>query len=265
MRKIVFIFLLFLLSAYSFASNNTTYGPTTSSDQLWQIAIFVRPNAAVSIAKTMQALQKKNPDAFIGNKLKAGVILQVPLLAEIQAIGPQKQRSLDSRLRENDSIKMLLLKFDQQYQDRIADIEQHNLSVQKQLIALTQQIGVLHDQINKLKEPSKNELFYVKLRDSFGGYGLYVITGIVVILLLLLLLVCACAKTKKSEVETNEDTESEYDFMGSSEGIPAKLDLARAYIDMDDKESARKILTEVSKKGDKKQQQEAQELLARIK
>ena len=250
MRKILIISLLFLLPICSLAS--TTYGPTTAADQLWQIAIFVRPNASVSIAQTMEALQKKNPHAFVDNKLKPGVILQVPTLAEIQSIIPQQI----IKKKNDKQIKILLLKFDQQYQDRIADLDQHTLALQNQ-------INNLQNEINKLKQPSQAELFYVNLQDSFGGYGLYVLGTIVAIILLLFIWwICPCRKPKENK---EEDTESEYDFMGSNEGIPAKLDLARAYIDMDDKKSARKVLAEVTKKGNKEQQQAAQELLARIK
>jgi pilus assembly protein FimV len=52
--------------------------------------------------------------------------------------------------------------------------------------------------------------------------------------------------------------------MGSQESIPAKLDLARAYIDMDDKDAARNALNEVVAKGTMEQQKEAQGLLDQL-
>jgi len=61
-----------------------------------------------------------------------------------------------------------------------------------------------------------------------------------------------------------DDGEGEYDFMNTDEALPAKLDLARAYIQMEDIASARSILQDVLEHGDEVQQQEAQSLLAQI-
>jgi len=46
--------------------------------------------------------------------------------------------------------------------------------------------------------------------------------------------------------------------------VETKLDLARAYVDMDDKESARRLLEEIVAEGSSRQQQEATALLARL-
>ncbi len=45
--------------------------------------------------------------------------------------------------------------------------------------------------------------------------------------------------------DEEDDLSDEYDFMSSAESIPARLDLARAYMDMDDLESARDVLEKV--------------------
>ena len=65
-------------------------------------------------------------------------------------------------------------------------------------------------------------------------------------------------------IATDEDDASEYDYMGSDEAIPAKLDLARAYMDMGEGNTAQVILEEVLKKGNNDQQAEAFGLLAKI-
>lgn len=52
-----------------------------NGDSLWTIARRVRPDASVSIRQAMLAIQEANPAAFPGgniNKLRAGVVLQVP-------------------------------------------------------------------------------------------------------------------------------------------------------------------------------------------
>ncbi|GEM_PF-4939061 len=61
-----------------------------------------------------------------------------------------------------------------------------------------------------------------------------------------------------------DDTRGEYDFMGSTEGIPAKLDLARAYIAMEDYNAARETLNEILEEGNEEHQQEARSLLNKI-
>ena len=74
-----------------------TYGPTTSADTLWDIALKVRPNRSVSPQQVMLAIQDENPNAFIGdniNKLKAGQVLRLPSLEEM------KQRSSAAAINE---------------------------------------------------------------------------------------------------------------------------------------------------------------------
>jgi FimV-like protein len=68
------------------------------------------------------------------------------------------------------------------------------------------------------------------------------------------------ANTYISE-EIIENPNDEYDFMGSEEGIPAKMNLARAYFDMGLPEKARKVLTEIAARGDSNQKEEARNML----
>jgi len=60
-----------------------------SNDTLWEIAEGVRPDSSVSIHQTMLALQRENPEAFIGsniNLLRAGQILRIPEREEISSM-----------------------------------------------------------------------------------------------------------------------------------------------------------------------------------
>ena len=63
---------------------------------------------------------------------------------------------------------------------------------------------------------------------------------------------------------TVREDQEEYDYIGSPEGIAAKIDLARAYRDMQDYQAARKVLAEVVRHGDAGQVEAAQELLNRL-
>lgn len=63
------------------------------------------------------------------------------------------------------------------------------------------------------------------------------------------------------EAEFDED---EFDFLSGSDEASTKLDLARAYIEMDDKEGARDILEEVAAEGNESQKTQAQALLGQL-
>ncbi len=63
------------------------------------------------------------------------------------------------------------------------------------------------------------------------------------------------------EETTVADQDEELNFLNTGDELGTKLDLARAYIDMDDAEGARDILQEVLKGGDSQQVTEAQKLI----
>lgn len=63
-----------------------TYGPVTSGEGLWAIALKVRPDPAITREQMMQALFQANPQAFGKTGipgLKAGVVLRIPSWREI--------------------------------------------------------------------------------------------------------------------------------------------------------------------------------------
>lgn len=69
------------------------YGPTSSSDTLWKIASRHRPATHVTTQQTMLAIRDLNPDAFIDgniNKLKAGHVLRLPDLEDVQRRTPEQ-------------------------------------------------------------------------------------------------------------------------------------------------------------------------------
>lgn len=62
----------------------------------------------------------------------------------------------------------------------------------------------------------------------------------------------------------DEDLAAEYDFMSTEEAIPARLDLARGYIEMGNYPAAREAIIPVLAKGDPQQKEEAKQLLKNI-
>ena len=61
-----------------------------------------------------------------------------------------------------------------------------------------------------------------------------------------------------------DDEDGQLVYASESNPAEAKLDLARAYLDMGDDEGARPVLEEVISEGDLQQQAQARELLLRI-
>jgi pilus assembly protein FimV len=67
------------------------------------------------------------------------------------------------------------------------------------------------------------------------------------------------------EVDPDADEDDEdLDFLSDTDETATKLDLARAYIDMDDQEGAREIIREIIAEGSDQQRAEAEGLLARL-
>ena len=60
------------------------------------------------------------------------------------------------------------------------------------------------------------------------------------------------------------DEDDEFDFLSGTDESATKLDLARAYIDMGDKDSASSALGEIVKSGNAEQKTEAETLLRKI-
>lgn len=95
----------------------------------------------------------------------------------------------------------------------------------------------------------------------------YVEIGLALSIALLLFgLVIESRATRPTYAYNQEETlydieEDEYNYMGSEEGIPAKLNLARAYCDMGLPDKARKVLTEITARGDAQQREQARDML----
>lgn len=66
--------------------NSNRYGPTDTSDTLWNIAIKTRPEKSLSVNQMMVAILEANPDAFLRrniNGLKTGYTLDIPSIDTI--------------------------------------------------------------------------------------------------------------------------------------------------------------------------------------
>lgn len=208
---------------------------------------------------------------------------------------PQVQ-ALETQLAQLDQANRL---FQQQTDQRIDVLNQEHTLLQSKLTQLGQVLAMLNQEVTQLnqqishaqKELASNlspqqqqQAAAANLSSSFTQtlesskttqYVLYAILVLLVIVIMMLIprrggykLQTVTESTGRSAAAANEsdenDTRDEYDFMNSDEAIPAKLDLARAYMAMEDYKSARKVLDQVSKNGSAEQQAEAKTMLSKI-
>lgn len=92
LRKILYgLTFIFLLVASTLCSAYSYYGPTSSNEHLYRIALRVQPSPQVSIQQIMIAILFANPNAFVNNNingLKSGYRLHIPPLEAIERIHP---------------------------------------------------------------------------------------------------------------------------------------------------------------------------------
>lgn len=74
------------------------------------------------------------------------------------------------------------------------------------------------------------------------------------------------AKTPKPAMPeiVREKHDEEYDFMGSQEAVPARFNLAEAYMQMREFQQARRVLEGILEQGDSDQRQKASALLTQL-
>lgn len=155
---------------------------------------------------------------------------------------------------------------------QIQNLTQSNQAVGSAIRAINQNIAVLQEQVMQLESAhsvastSSDWFSHLTQNPDFIGFVSF---GSVSILLLMFGVMIGRMMMRKAQdvaamslkrVQTDvldDDTKTEYDFMSSSEAIPAKLDLARAYIAMNDEEQARLVLKTVVEKGNHEQRSEA--------
>jgi len=96
LKKVLVFFIALLFPWLLFAAPSShqfrTFGPTVACDDLWQIALQVRPNKHITPQQAMIALLKFNPRAFCRhniNGLKQGYSLRIPSLNSMRLILPR--------------------------------------------------------------------------------------------------------------------------------------------------------------------------------
>ena len=170
-------------------------------------------------------------------------------------------------------LNQLSSSFEEKTDERIQNLNNSNHDIGIAIQSINQNIAQLQQQVNQLQavavaqsaapssDPSLalNHKKYSEYLD-FGGAAIFML-GFGVVL-------GRFVRRRSPVVAHNrpekEDTKGDYDFMGTAEAIPAKLDLARSYMVMKDYEQAAWILDTVLEKGNKEQRVEAQLLINKI-
>ncbi len=176
--------------------------------------------------------------------------------AGTSAIVPEAKESLENKLIQTVNKKMEKnIQENKKLQDKVD-------SLVKNLILMTQEVFIMRELISQIQQQGSmaKKDKAVDLHDIIYLIGYAVLTLIFIGTILLLYRQKQRPAPTSAIILPNE----EYDFLGSSEGIPAKLDLARAYIAMEDYLAARDTLLEVFAKGNAQQREEAKDLLTKI-
>jgi FimV-like protein len=139
------------------------------------------------------------------------------------------------------------------------------LSQQNQL--LEQQVEQLQGELQSVSDGVSNANTTPVSTDfvSLGQLSIWdiVLSALIIILFSMLFRVSRLIAASASKGASDE-MEEEYNFMATEEAIPAKLDLARAYIQMEDTAQAAEVLNDILKCGDEEYTSIARELLASL-
>ncbi len=206
------------------------------------------------------------------NKLNKQSTNDVAATTQTAIVDQQSASVLQAELTQLNQNTVL---YQQKTDAEFEDLSNKNQMMQEQLQQLTQALGLMNQEVMHLKQmnealhqvadkqASAASSFNLKQwlndwQNKLGTLGIW-IAAIIVILLLIWIL---WPRRKKISpiIAAEDDTKVEYDYMGSNESIPAKLNLARAYIAMEDYVAARTVLDEVTQFGNREQQAQADEM-----
>ena len=259
------------------AANGSLMGNAATPVQSYQSVDSPPSSQALSNKKNTPA-QKKG-DAVAGS---------ASLSASAKGVDREAAQMLQAELTQ---INQNTLLFQQKVDDRLLELNNKYQLLQQQFKQLTAALSLLNQELVQSRQmgragakavlpqsdlkltPNTPGTWLQSLKNRLGPTGLKVlIAGGAMIFVLLVWAVWPRRKEKLKKQEAitspevgdvfDDDTQNEYDYMGSSESIPAKLDLARTYIAMEDYVAARIALEEVSEGGSEAQKKEAADMLA---
>ena len=143
---------------------------------------------------------------------------------------------------------------------QLSVLQQQNKLLNMQLVNLSQALLSFKQQLeNRSNDTGVTHTFVNALESNFA-FWLAICSAAV--LILVFLLISFRGKLNSTTKKNQDESSIEYDYLASNEAWPAKLDLARAYIAMEDFGQAKKILKQLLQADcDKSFQDEANKLL----
>jgi len=159
------------------------------------------------------------------------------------------------------------LNFQSKANSQMTELQTANQQLAQQVSTLATQLQQVQNQVTSISQGSANNATTAQvhtlsnIEDEIGVVPFYIIAGIFILLVVIIVLLLLPRKKSVVTEAPKADVKSDYDYLSTKEAIPAKLDLARSYIVMEDFDAAKKVLAEVLKAGDDKQQALANDLL----
>jgi FimV-like protein len=216
----------------------------------------------------------------------------VPVANNSESAIPAPGISQNDVMQKAQALEQAIPLIRQQVAETIQSVAQQEQKINDQIMQLQVQNAQLYDQINRISQ-QLNDAHQQLVREDhqevqnsqkislmkWAGF-IFVISFLLISFILVWPSIKRAQKPKPIQHETvhdiihepilertqdDEESEQEYDFMNSREAVPVKLDLARAYLDMGENDSAREVLQAVLEQGNEEQRAEAQELLASVK
>jgi FimV-like protein len=252
-------------------------------------AANLEPVIVLTPAKPQLHTNHQQPPA---PKLKI-IILQQPTSSLVELPLPQRVSQL--ALTKTEAVlshNMQLLQIQQQLlatqedlkgykremNDRFVTIEQQNLATQADILNIHQSLAGITQQVMMVGTKVASIASVASIPSGGNSaptaainylpknkFTWWIIFGALFLIVLLWMPSSKREAARRKEPmvsNTDADLKDEYDFMGSQEAIPAKLNLARAYIDMEDFFSARQVLQEIITRGNIKEQLQAKQMLS---
>jgi FimV-like protein len=161
--------------------------------------------------------------------------------------------------------------------ERLATLESQNIKMQAQITQLNERIGLVEERlignvgVQKTQEcfGGKASQYIGRLQDRIGHklFAIIVSSAVIVFLLFLIYIIFPRRNDYSSVSHHHENSPpkgDDFNPMEGQEGAVAKLNLARAYIEMGKEHKAEGVLYDVLAHGNEAEQEEAKTLLAKI-
>lgn len=255
---------LFLVAMTSVVLADPSYVQALpSDDSASQSSAINQTNQSGSDAFGQQIVSDQgNQNNMIGSTSNQAKSAQKQPVATSAMDASAQDTLLQSRVMQ---VNQDFLDYQSKTNQQISQLQDANQKLSQQISTLASQIAMMQASMsntqstNAANQASANSIG--GFEQEIGAVPFYIIIGIFALLIIIIILLLIPRKKAKSQEEPVVDMKSDYDYLSTKEAIPAKLDLARSYIVMEDFDSAKEVLAEVLTTGDDKQKALANNLL----